>query len=153
MRSRGNSGCAMLILIAVALSLLMWALTLALYLLGGVLVVLAFVSVYRAIMFAKESKVQVKEQQAALEEFEQLKAEASADLATLISQWDLLVVTRGIGTDLQDDMVAIRKMQTQLFNAKTLLDTAADHEHTAQAINMADDLRYSVRRFIEPTVS
>lgn len=146
--SRQNSGCGMLLLGALVIGALLWVVGVALWLLAIAAPVAGFAGAGYFLLRARQSRELLDDRAAVDAELEALAQDAVLDLADTITRWDMLMVTKGIGTDLEGREEEARQIQRQLFAAQESLLSAPSLAHRLAAVVHADTIRETTERHL-----
>lgn len=142
----GGAGCAVLIVGALVLGLVLWGIALVVQILG---VVLFLGGPVLGLMVAAYGWLQVRrawQVKRATAKLKEIAAEAYQDLVKLNVDLDYLELTKGIGSDLaqkhRDDVAALRG---EVESVQALLAAAQSPENIKEALIRAERLRLRVR--------
>ena len=120
--SKQNSGCGMVLVGFLILGAILWV--------------------------AKQAREEAGQRAAADSELEALVQDAVFDLADTIARWDTLMVTKGIGTDLQGREAEAAAVQQQLIAAHEALLMASSAANRIEAVIHADTVRVSAEQHL-----
>ena len=144
---KGGSGCAAVIGIIFLIAAVVWAAAIAVWLLGG-LIVLG--SVVMAIVYAWFGVAHKKESARTAEVVELMAQDCAQDLRNLQFRWAEAVTTRGIGTQLEDQLrlnpALAEDRRRQIDAMIVLVEQAPATEQRLDAISQAEGFRHQLEK-------
>ncbi|WIM67215.1 hypothetical protein QP027_08810 [Corynebacterium breve] len=143
-----NGGCFAIVGLIFLIGIALWTVNIALWILGFAMPIVGIAGGVYFFIKAKQVGDQGTSHADADREFDELVDDARYELATTITQWDNLVQTKGIGTELEDQGYAIANIQQRLWAANEALNVAATPHHKAEAVNQADSLRREAEKYL-----
>lgn len=146
--SRQNSGCGMLFVGVLLIGVVLWLISAALWILAVAVPAAGLLAGGYFLWLAKQARDQDAEREAADAELDALVQDAAFDLAETITRWDALLLTKGIGTELQGRESEAAAIQQQLHNAQQALHVAPTAAHKIEAVIHADTVRRSAQRHL-----
>lgn len=144
--SRPRSGCGMLFVGVLLLGLAVWAVAVALWVLAVAVPLAGLVLAGYFFWQGWEERNAVEVRAAAVAELEALVDDAAGDLADIITRWDLVLVTKGIGTQLEGREDEVHRIHTELIAALGGLRAAQTPVSRAKAVLHADAVRLAAVR-------
>lgn len=148
MKKGGGSGCVGLVLVLFVIGLAVWMLAAALWLFGGLV---ALGSIALAVAFTVGVWVGVGRRRESIrvaEEVELMAHDCAQDLRKLQYRWAEAATTRGIGTELEEELLenpALADARRRQIDAMiTLVEGAPATEQRLEAISKAEVLRHEV---------
>ncbi|MGP5240211.1 MULTISPECIES: hypothetical protein [Corynebacterium] len=153
-KGSSGSGCAALFVVVFLIGIVMWILAAALWLVGVVVAIGAIVGAGMLIAYAWKGVAAQRESSETAEEIELLAQDSVRDLRNLEFRWSDAVLTKGIGTVLEERLRA----QPSLAEAKRreieamiiLVEQAPGTEQRLEAVSKAEALRIRIEALMAP---
>ena len=146
---KGGSGCAALFVIIFVIAVVVWAAAIAFWLFGGFTVLASILIVIFGIIHAWSEVGRKKESAQTAEVVELMALDCAQDLRRLQYRWAEIVTTRGIGTQLEDELrtnPALAEDRSRQIEAMiVLLEQAPATEQRLEAISQAEGIRHDLQ--------
>lgn len=147
---KGGSGCAAVIGIIFLIAAVVWAAVIAVWLLGGLIVLGSAVMAIAGIVYAWFGVAHKKESARTAEIVELMAQDCAQDLRNLQFRWVEAVTTRGIGTQLEDQLrlnpALAEDRRRQIDAMIVLVEQAPATEQRLDAISQAEGFRHQMER-------
>ena len=153
-KGSSGSGCAVLFVVVFLIGIVMWILAAALWLMGVVVAIGAVAGAGMLIAYAWKGVAAQRESSTTAKEIELLAQDSVRDLRNLEFRWSDAVLTKGIGTALEERLRA----QPILAEAKRreieamiiLVEQAPGTEQRLEAVSKAEALRIRIEALMAP---
>lgn len=147
---KGGSGCAAAIGIIFLIAAVVWAAAIAVWLLGGLIALGSVVMAIAGIVYAWFGVAHKKESARTAEVVELMAQDCAQDLRNLQFRWAEAVTTRGIGTQLEDQLrlnpALAEDRRRQIDAMIVLVEQAPATEQRLDAISQAEGFRHQLEK-------
>lgn len=145
---QNNSGCAMIVVVIFIIGAILWVVGVALWLLAIAVPIVGLLYGGNFLVQAWAAREVAQNSRVVDAELEALARDASFDLAETITRWDTLILTKGIGTQLQGRDEQAAGIHRQLIAAHQALHAVTTPRHRIEAVLHADTLRATAQSFL-----
>ena len=143
-----NSGCGMLLVGVLILGAILWLIGVALWVLAVAAPLAGLAAGVHFFLQAATCRGAAERNAAADAEVEELVRDVSFDLSETLSRWEMLRLTKGIGTPLHGRDEETSTLHRQLIAAQEALQAATTPANRIDAVIHADTVRESAERFL-----
>lgn len=145
---KNGSGCAAIIVIFFIIAVVMWAVAIAIWILGGLIVLGSVLLAILGIIRAWSGVGRKKESARTAEVVELMALDCAQDLRRLQYRWAEMVTTKGIGTHLEEELrsnPALAESRSRQIEAMiVLVEQAPATEQRLEAIAQAEGFRHQM---------
>ena len=146
---KGGSGCAAVVVIVFVIAVVVWAAAIAFWLFGGLIVLGSVLMAIFGIVHAWAEVARKKESARTAEVVELMALDCAQDLRRLQYRWAEAVTTKGIGTQLDEQLrlnPALAENRSRQIEAMiVLVEQAPATEQRLEAISQAESFRHELQ--------